>query len=173
MPYEVRINQRTAIVELLSRKQEQLLVLVDGREYRLDVQQVGAGKLSILHNNKSYNIELIEREGPRRFHVNTNTRTFEVDIIDAEAKYLANRRKGQEEEGESIIRAPIPGKVVRVLVREGDTVEAGQTVVILSAMKMESEFKAGRSGTVREVAVEEGQTVDARQSLVAIDYLQE
>ena len=73
--------------------------------------------------------------------------------------------------GDNIIKSPMPGKVVKVLVNEGDKVDAGQTVIILSAMKMESEFKAGKDGIVTEIAVKEGDTVDSNQLLVVIEEL--
>jgi hypothetical protein len=57
MPYEVRLNQRTANVELLSRQGEKVLVSVDGKEYHLDVEKVGPGRLSILYRNKSFNMK--------------------------------------------------------------------------------------------------------------------
>jgi biotin carboxyl carrier protein len=170
MPYEVKLNDRTAVVELLSRQGKKILVSVDGREYELDVERVGSGKLSILHRHKSFNIELIQGENAKRYHVNTKTKAYDVDIIDAEAKYLASRKKGQAEEGDASIVAPIPGKVVRVMVEKGDAVEAGQTLVVLSAMKMESEFKAGKAGKVIDLRVEAGQTVEARQVMVVLEY---
>ena len=62
----------------------------------------------------------------------------------------------------------MPGKVMKVLVKKGEHVEKGQTVVILSAMKMESEYKAGCSGVVSKVAVKEGDTVEGNQLMVVI-----
>lgn len=173
MPYEVRIGQRTAAVELLSRQGKKILVAVDGREYELDVEKVGPGKLSVLHRNKSFNIELIQGDNPKRYHVNTKTKAYDVDIVDAEAKYLASREKSREDEGESSIIAPIPGKVIKVLAGKGDLVTAGQTLIVLSAMKMESEFKAAKPGKVAEVKVEAGQTVEARQVMIVLDYEQQ
>ncbi len=170
MSYEVKLKDRIARVELLSRQGDQLLVAVDGKEYALDFAPLNKGSYSIIHNNKSYNVELIPVNGVKKYNVNTFKNTYEVEIIDAEAKYLANRLKGQEDEGESIITAPIPGKVVKVLVEQGEEVEAGQTVVIIAAMKMESEFKAARSGVVSEIKVKEGQSVEARQEMVVIEY---
>ena len=63
----------------------------------------------------------------------------------------------------------MPGKIVKILVAEGDTVTAGQTVIIVSAMKMESEFKASKSGVISEIPVKEGDTVDGNQVLVVIE----
>lgn len=170
MSYEVKLKNRIARIEVLSKQGDQLLVAVDGKEYALDFVPLNKGSYSIIHKNKSYNVELIPVNGVKKYNVNTFKNTYEVEIIDSEAKYLANRLKGQEDEGESIITAPIPGKVVKILVEEGNEVEAGQTVIIIAAMKMESEFKAAKTGVVSEVKVKEGQTVEARQELVVIEY---
>lgn len=173
MPYEVKLNQRTAVVELLIRQGEKVLISVDGKEYNLDIEKVGEGKLSILYQHQSFNVELIQGQTPKQFHVNTKTKAYDVDIIDAEAKYLANRKRGQEEEGDDTILAPIPGKVVKVMVENGETVSAGQTLIVLSAMKMESEFKARRDGKVVDIRVEAGQTVEARQAMLVMEYIRE
>jgi biotin carboxyl carrier protein len=169
MPYEVKIDKRSAHVELLSRKGNQVLIVVDGKEYQLDIEKVARGKYSILYDHKSFNVEIIPGTDIKQFVAHTFKNTYQVDIIDAEAKYLANRLKGREDEGESTIVAPIPGRVVKILVEKGDLVQAGQTVIIISAMKMESEFKARKQGKVIDIPVAEGQTVDARQVLVVIE----
>lgn len=172
MPYEVKLNDRIAQVELLSRQGDKLLVAIDGREYALDFVQIGKGSYSIIYNNKSFNVELIPVNGVKKYNVNTFKNTYEVEIIDAEAQYLASRKKAQEDEDEAIIISPIPGKVVNILVAQGEQVEAGQTVIVISAMKMESEFKSPKSGTVTEIKVSEGQSVEARQELVVIEFEQ-
>ncbi len=173
MPYEVKIGDRTANVELLSRNNEQVLILIDGKEYALDYVQVGPGRYSALLQNKSYNIEIIPGSGIREYQVSSIKNTYTVQIIDAEAKYLASRNKGADEDAEATILAPIPGKVVRIPISVGDFVEAGQTVAIMSAMKMESEFKAKKAGKIIDVPVSEGQTVDARQVLVVMEFSSE
>ncbi len=170
MSYEVKIHDRIARVELLSRQGDQLLVAVDGKEYALDFVQLNKGSYSILYRNKSYNVELIPVNGVRKYHVNTFKNTYEVEIIDAEAKYLASRQKQQETGGAEVITAPIPGKVVKVMVAEGERVEAGQTLLILSAMKMESEFKSAAPAVVKQLKVSEGQSVEAREEMVVLGY---
>ena len=60
----------------------------------------------------------------------------------------------------------MPGKVVKIPVKAGETVEAGQTLIIVSAMKMESEFKARKAGVVKSIHVAEGDTIDANKVLV-------
>lgn len=169
MSYEVKVNNRSANVELLSHKGSRILIAIDGKEYDLDVEKVASGKYSILYRRRSFNIEIIAGAGVKQFVAHTFKNTYDVQIIDAEAKYLANRMKSIEEEGESTIVAPIPGRVVRIPVSVGEEVAAGQTVITISAMKMESDFKAKKQGKVVEILVKEGQTVDARQVLVIIE----
>jgi biotin carboxyl carrier protein len=70
--------------------------------------------------------------------------------------------------GEQKVLAPMPGRVVRVLVAPGDEVERRQPLVVVEAMKMENELRAGRAGLVREVLVVEGASVDAGAPLVVI-----
>jgi len=169
MSYEVKLKDRIAQIEVISHHGNKLLVSVDGREYTLDFVQINRGSYSILHENKSYNVELIPLEGIKKYNVNTTKKSFEVEIIDAESKYLASRGEAKDE-ADAVIRSPIPGKVVKLYVKEGDQVEAGQTLVVISAMKMESEFKASGAGVVTSVDVSEGENVDGRQPIVHIDY---
>jgi biotin carboxyl carrier protein len=96
-------------------------------------------------------------------------RTYEVDIIDAEARYLLNRGESTTGSGEKSIRSPMPGKVIRIPVRNGDLVKKGEIVIILSAMKMESEYKAPAEGRVTRVAVREGDLTEIGQLLIEIE----
>ncbi|MFN3555585.1 MAG: biotin/lipoyl-containing protein [Bacteroidales bacterium] len=169
MSYEVKINNRTAQVELLQWQGSFVSIKVDGKEYNLDFEKVNKGIFSILHNNNSYNIEIIPGENIKKYTVNTYKNTYEAEIIDAESKYRSARTKGSEDDAENTVVAPIPGKVVKIPVNVGDTVEAGQTLVIFSAMKMESEFKAKKDGMVKEIRVKEGDTVEAKKVMVVVE----
>jgi biotin carboxyl carrier protein len=76
---------------------------------------------------------------------------------------------GGEHGGRAQIKAPMPGKVVRVLVEAGQTVEAGQPVVVVEAMKMQNELKSPKSGTVAELRAAPGATVNAGDVLVIVE----
>ena len=82
--------------------------------------------------------------------------------------HLRSRHAGASSQGPQRLVAPMPGKVVRVLVKPGDDVVARQGLVVVEAMKMENELRAGRSGVVREVLVLEGASVEAGAPLVVI-----
>ena len=92
-----------------------------------------------------------------------------AEIIDAEAKYLQARNAGNLEAEENTISSPMPGKVVKIEYSIGDEVKKGDTVIIVSAMKMESEYKAMKDGVVKEVFVKEEETIDGNQPLVFIE----
>jgi len=169
MSFEVKTNNRTAKVDLLQWDGAFVNIVVDGKEYVLDFEKVSEGRLSILYRNNSYNVELIPGDNVKKYVVNTFKNTYDVEIIDAESKYRASRNKGDLSDGDNTIVSPIPGKVVKIPVSIGEMVEAGQTLVIFSAMKMESEFKAKNSGIVKDIRVKEGETVEARRVMVIVE----
>lgn len=169
MSYEVKVNKRKAHVELYKWDGSYVHIKVDGKDYKLDFEKVSQGVFSILHENHSFNMELIPGENVKQYTVNTFKRSYEVEIVDAEAKYRESRMKGMEDAAENTITAPIPGKVVKIPVSVGEQVEAGQTLIILAAMKMESEYKAKKEGKVKEIRVKEGDSVEAKKVLVVVE----
>ena len=169
MSLEIRLDDRLSNVELVKKDKNYVEILVDGKLYKLDIVMVEDGVYSILYNGKSYTIELIEGENSKKYNVNTFYRSFDLEVIDAETRYLLSRNKSFLGDEESTISSPMPGKVVKIPVSEGDTVEVGQTVIIISAMKMESEYKAGKSGIIKEIMVTEGDIIEGNQRLITID----
>lgn len=165
---EIQIGDKIAKVELLGRKGSELKMKVDDRIYEPDIIMVERGVYSILLDGRSYNVELIETTGAKQYQVNTLFYTFDAEVVDAETKYLKSRRKidGLED---NIISSPMPGKVVKILVKPGEEVKAGETVVIVSAMKMESEYKVKKDRLIKEIRVKEGDTVSANQPLIIIE----
>lgn len=168
MSYEVKINNRISTIELLSREGTKFNILIDKTYYELDIAEVEKGVYSILHENRSFNVELVEGRNSKNYMVNTLYETFDVDIIDAEAKYLMNRKKDDGEDANTI-SSPMPGKVVKILFKEGDEVKAGETVIVVSAMKMESEYKVKQDRKIKRILVKEGDTVNSDQPMVVIE----
>jgi biotin carboxyl carrier protein len=168
MSYEIKINDRTAKVELLNRTGNTVKILLDDKKYDADVVMVEKGVYSLIMDGVSYNIEMIENGSSKEYLVNTLNESFNVEIIDAESKYLKSRKKDGGADS-NIISTPMPGKVVKVLVKSGDQVKAGETVIIISAMKMESEYKVKKDRLIKEVLVKEGDVVDGHQSLIIVE----
>ena len=169
MAYEIKLEHRTARIELLNRAGSKVLLAVDDRKYELDIVMVEKGVYSILYNGHSYNVELIEGESSKEYIVNTFARSFIAEIIDAETKYRQSRKSGTNEEGDNNISSPMPGKVVKIQVKTGDKVTSGQTLIVVEAMKMQSEFKATADRTVRDILVKEGDIVNAHQIMIKLE----
>lgn len=167
MSTEIKINDRNAFVEVLNREGNKVRISIDGKKYEADVVMVEEGVYSIIIDNKSHNVELINTDS-KNYLVNTYAKSYDVEIVDAESKYLKSRRRDDGHE-ESVISSPMPGKVVKILVSAGDEVKAGDTVIIVSAMKMESEYKVKKDRVIKEIKVKEGDTVKAHQPLVIIE----
>jgi biotin carboxyl carrier protein len=146
-------------------------VMVDGRAIEIDsrqldsTQQVEAGVYSVLLVGASFEVRiqpspegLIAIAGGRRFAVKVH------DPRDASRSSRAVVGSGRQN-----VAAPMPGKVVRVLVAAGDQVETSQGLVVVEAMKMQNELKANRPGRVIEIRAREGETVGAGDILVVLE----
>ncbi len=168
MSLEIKTKDRTAKIEVLEQNGSVYRVKIDDKEYEFDVEKVEEGVYSILHDNRSINMEMIEVDSPNRYNVNTINEFYEIEIIDAAARYRNNSGGGLEN-SDKFISSPMPGKVVKILLKEGDKVEKGETVIVISAMKMESEYKSSFDGIIKEIFVEEGDTTEGGAKLVEID----
>lgn len=171
MNLEFKLSNRSAVVKEIKREGNIYTLSVDGIIYEVDLVKIKNHEYSILHEGKSYNVEIAAQPEPKHYDLLTSNANYELEIIDNETRYMQNRHNSGNDIADSIIRAPMPGRVVSVLVNTGDQVEAGQTILILSAMKMESEFKAGKAGIVTEIGIKEGDTVESNQVLVVIEEL--
>ncbi len=169
MKLDLKVKDRTAALELIKKEGNILKVSVDGKIYDLDMIKVAQGIYSVIYNGKSYNVEMVPGNSTKHYLVNTFYRSYQIEIIDAESKYMKNRKSGDSHLGENSISTPMPGKVVKILVKPGDEVEAGQTVIIVSAMKMESEFKVRKPGKVKAVHVKEGDLVEGNKVMIEIE----
>lgn len=165
---EIQLNDRTARVEKISEEGSKMVINVDDKEYDVDIVQVERGVYSILYNGKSYNVELIPGSHAKSFQVNTLYNSYDAEIIDAERKYLKSR-KGGDIDDDTHISSPMPGKVVSIPVAVGDAVDGGDTVIVVSAMKMESEYKVKQNRVVKDILVKEGDVIQGNQTLVVVE----
>jgi biotin carboxyl carrier protein len=169
MELEVKLNDRLAKVEMKKENDNFIQFTVDGKKYDIDIVSVEEGIYSILYKGKSYNVELIETRDSKTFIVNTLYETYDVEIVDAESRYQASRKKLSNLNESNIILSPMPGRVVRIPVSVGEEVQTGQTVIVISAMKMESEYKSSRNGIIKEILVNEGDVINGHQPLIIIE----
>ncbi|HEY6549465.1 MAG TPA: biotin/lipoyl-containing protein, partial [Vicinamibacteria bacterium] len=136
-----------------------------GRELEVDLFDGDAAFVSLLIEGRSHEAGLEKRAGG--YTVVLADDVIGVDLADAAGGEPPALKKAAT--GPQQIKAPMPGKVVRVLVGPGDEVAAGAGLVVVEAMKMENELRAPRAGRVLEAAVREGQTVETGALLVVLE----
>jgi Acetyl/propionyl-CoA carboxylase, alpha subunit len=166
---EIHIGDRIANVELVSKDENKVTIKIDDKLYELDVVMAENGICSILNKGKSFTAELKRSENGKKYTVNTAFNTFPVEIVDNQAKYLRNRRKDETDESQDRIYSPMPGKVVKILVDKGCEVEAGQPVIVIEAMKMQSEYKVKKTCTIKDILVKEGDAINSDQTLITLN----
>ena len=142
-------------------------VLLDGQVIDADVVQVAPHTISILLEGESYEIHVTPAlDG--KLKIQTGPEEFTAEVQDPRA-WRGRKHGFQEAEGRQQIVAPMPGKVIRLLVDAGDTVEAGQGLIVVEAMKMQNEIRSPKSGTVERLLAKEGQNVNAGDVLAWVD----
>lgn len=166
---DIKIGDRIATLELVSQVGNIVEVKVDDKLYTLDMIQVEKGAYSILIDKLSYNLELLQKSNAKEYEVHTYNQIFDVEVIDSEAKYLLNRGGGDNDEGELSISSPMPGKVIEISVKIGDKVADGTVIIIIEAMKMQSEYKVKKDRIIVDILVKEGDAIDSNQPLIIVE----
>lgn len=169
MSLEIHVGERQAEVELISKDGNKVQISIDGQPFDVDVVMVENGVYSIILDNKSYNAELVRGDSAKNYVVNTLYTSIPVEIVDSQAKYQKSRQKDDIDESQDRIFSPMPGKVIKIPVKVGDQVIAGNTVIIVEAMKMQSEYKVKRDSVIKEILVKEGDTIDGNQTLIILE----
>ena len=163
MKYFATIDGREFEVEIEGGQ-----VRVDGEAIDVDLSQSGVPELySILLDGASY--EVLVEEERQEYAVTLRGQQFHVQVEDERSRRLNAGRKGPLiPTGELVVKAPIPGLVVKVLVSEGDDIPEDHPLIILEAMKMENEIRSLRAGVVRTVDVAAGQRVEQGAPLLVL-----
>ena len=166
--YVTRRGDRDVVVEVEPLGESRYAVTVDGVVREVDAVRVGPATLSLLVDGRSADA-VFETSGDG-VRVLLEGDVFAFDLLDERRRRLA-AAKGRFEHaaGPTWALSPMPGKLVRVLVKTGDAVKEGQGLCVVEAMKMENELKAVRAGTVKEVRGVEGQPVDGGAKLVLVE----
>ena len=164
MKWEIELGGKLRGVQLINVG-EHARWNIDGRALDADAVEVSPGIYSILIGGKSFEARVDAKSGSE-FRVSVAGIEFNAAVCDSR-KWMRNRAAGVEAEGRQPVTAPMPGKIVLVLVKAGEAVEAGQGIVVVEAMKMQNEIRSPKSGTVERLLVAAGQTVNAGE-VVAI-----
>lgn len=143
-----------------------LKVTHDDKEFLLDTQKIGDSHYLALSQNQVFHIGLTRQKDNWQAHLEGEVLNF---TLEDEKSLLRKRLVGSVGAGGGEIVCPMPGKIVKFLVEEGQSVKTGDPVVIVEAMKMENEFKAGIDGTVKEIKAAAGESVESGAVLVVIE----
>jgi biotin carboxyl carrier protein len=153
----------------LKRDGARLTASVGDREYELEVREQGAGVYLLLLGHRVFECRVDWTNNTRdRVEVYLGGESYEVSLADPK-RMRGARGAGAHADGTAHLASPMPGKVVRVLVEQGAMVEAGQSILVVEAMKMQNEMKSPRAGTVKELHATPGATVNAGEVLAIIE----
>jgi len=164
MTYEIAIDGKTYRLDL-SRTDGRWSCRVDGREVEVDAVLARPNVLSLRIGNKAYEVKC-ERVGGD-VHIWVGSQRFAAEARDPRS--LRSRTRSVDDHGPKKLTAPMPGKVVRILLSQGAEVEAGAGVLVVEAMKMQNEVKAPKRGTIQKILVSEGAAVNAGDVLAIVE----
>ena len=163
MKYEADIDGHQISLEV-ERRNGRVLATISQRSYDLEVVSLEAGVYLMFLGDQVHEARVWPAD-ENSLRVTLGGRLFTASIIDRKHRRTIEHRT----EGQQQLIAPMPGKVVRVLLRTGDDVSAGQGVIVVEAMKMQNEIKSPKTGRILEIRVAEGATVNANQVLAVVE----
>ena len=184
MTLRIESGGRTRAVDV-SRSGDRFLVSIDGRRHEVDVKEIdgilslligGGGRALSGPPQRSYEVSIIPAadgalapSAAEGMMVHVDGVPVAVSIIPSRAAWGGPGKGAAAAEGPQRVTSPMPGKIVKLLVKPGDKVDARQGLVVVEAMKMENELRARAAGTVTEVRVTEGSSVEAGAILVVLE----
>jgi pyruvate carboxylase subunit B len=163
--YVATLGGEPTVVEVAGRDGSYRVTL-GGEVCEVDARVTGPGTRSLLVGGASYVVRVTERDGV--CVVDVDGETYEI-AVEEQTRWTIRTHGGTDAGAHGqTLTAPLPGRITHVAVRPGDPVRAGDTLVVIEAMKMENEFKASAAGTVAEVRVHPGQAVNPGDVLVVV-----
>jgi len=165
--YQVEIADETIELEV-EKTDEGAKVTVGDETQPADLVRIGRSPIySLILGDRSFEVSVHRRD--KIYQIVLDGATYDARVMDERALRLAAAGGADEEVRGEVVKAPMPGIVVGIAVEVGGTVEPGQGVVTLEAMKMENELKSAAGGVVKEIKVEVGQGVTQGEDLVVIE----
>jgi biotin carboxyl carrier protein len=147
-------------VQIVAREGSRVRLAIDGREVVAEVNALSDGAAVVSIDGRRFRVFAVRRKAA--IAVAVGPQVYELIETDESAPHRAHGLLAPE------VTAPMPGKVLKILVREGQAVEAGDTLLVLEAMKMETELSAESAALVKRVAVAEGEMVDHGALLIEL-----
>jgi biotin carboxyl carrier protein len=164
MTYDIAIDGKSYRLDL-NRADGSWSCRVDGREVEVDAVLARPDVLSLRIGNQAYEVKCERVAGD--MHLWVGSARFAAEVRDPRS--LRGRVRAVDDHGPKKLIAPMPGKIVRVLVSQGAEVEAGTGVLVVEAMKMQNEIKSPKKGTIQKILVSEGAAVNAGDVLAIVE----
>jgi biotin carboxyl carrier protein len=164
MTYDVTIDGKNYRLDL-ERGEGGWTCRLDGRDVKVDAVLARPDVLSLRVGNRAYEVKC--ERGAGDLHVWVGSKRYSAEVRDPRS--LRSRSRAVDDHGPRKLTAPMPGKVVRVLVRQGVEVDAGAGVLVVEAMKMQNEIKSPKKGTIQKILVGEGAAVNAGDVLAIVE----
>jgi len=166
MKYVATLDGASHVVEVTGGDGHYRLTVGDD-VWEVDARLTAQGIYSLLIGGVSYVADVVDREGTCL--VDVMGEAYEV-LVEEQTRWIIRTKGGAAGAAHGqTVRAPLPGKITHVAVRPGDHVQAGDTLVVIEAMKMENEFKAAAAGAIAEVRVSVGQAVNPGDVMVVLE----
>jgi biotin carboxyl carrier protein len=167
MPFIAKLGEQSYTIEIEETSKSVYRVAVDGNEFLVDGKKTGLTNYSLIVDNRSFEIEVDHTED--EYRVLVDGRNYHVHLVDERRLLVGGAQSSAQLQGRQKVSVPMPGKVIAVLVSEGDKVEKGQGLVIVEAMKMENEVRSPIAGEVKEIKVTPGDTVEGGAILAVVE----
>jgi biotin carboxyl carrier protein len=167
MAFIAKLGEATYTVEIEEVGKSVYRISVDGNEFLVDGKKTGRTGYSLIVDNRSFEVDVDNTED--EYRVLVDGRNYHVNLIDERRLRVGGAQSGQQLQGRQKVSVPMPGKIIAVLVAEGDQVEKGQGLVIVEAMKMENEVCSPVTGEVKEIKVKPGDAVEGGAVLAIVE----
>jgi biotin carboxyl carrier protein len=148
-----------------NNESSRVIAAIDGRRVEAGAVKISPGLYSILLDGRSLEVRIETLTDGLLLQI--AGREYRVDIVDPRS-WRRSRSGKIDLAGRQQVSAPMAGKIVRVLVAQGQHVESGQALLVVEAMKMQNEIRSPKTGTVERLAAREGETVNAGEVLAVI-----
>ena len=165
MKYTALLGDKEVAVRLSNEVGAAVRARIADRDYEITLYEVEPGVFWFSDGDRSVEAAVIANaEG---YTVAMGSRYVKLELLDGRSALRRSAQVGRS--GLAEVRAPMPGKVVEILVEEGSTVEANQGIVVIEAMKMQNEMRSPKAGAVQKISVEVGMTVDSGALLATVE----
>jgi biotin carboxyl carrier protein len=165
MKYEIEIDNKILQIEL-EQSADKIKAVIDGKPYEATLVRPEQNVYTLIIDNRVYELTIDQGKIEGEFTVRFAGRALQMRIIDRK-----HQKRGQKSlvTGAQSIPAPMPGRVIQVMKSPGDSVTAGESLMVVEAMKMQNDIGSPKTGTVVEIKVKPGQTVAAGEVLAVVE----